>query len=223
MEELIHLDKELFVFLNNLGSEPFDAFWLIITKQLHWTPFFIAVFYLVIKKEGFNVNFWSYFLSAIFLPIGIFIALFFYRSYYKDEIFLKKAKNVFVIILFLAVLITFTDQFTNLIKNYFQRLRPCNDEEISGIIRIVKESETFSFFSGHASNSMATTTFVFLIIRKFYKHTYLLFLFPLIFAYSRIYLGLHFPGDILAGYLFGGISGFGFYKIYNHFSKKYNW
>ncbi len=185
MEEILHIDKELFVFLNNLGSEPFDAFWLIITKQLHWSPFFVGVFYLLQRKLGW--------------------------------------KNLGIIILFLAVLITFTDQVTNLFKNHFQRLRPCNDEEISGIIRIVKDSETFSFFSGHASNSMATTTFVFLIIRKFYKHTYLLFLFPLIFAYSRIYLGLHFPGDILTGYLFGAICGFGIYKIYNHFSNKYNW
>ena len=39
----------------------------------------------------------------------------------------------------------------------------------------------------------------------------------------RIYLGLHFPGDIFAGYLFGGSFGFGFYKIYNHYSSKYNW
>lgn len=185
MEELIHLDKELFVFLNSLGSEPFDAFWLIITKQLHWTPFFIGVFYLLQRKLGW--------------------------------------KNLGIIVLFIAVLITFTDQITNLIKYQFQRLRPCNDEEISGIIRIVKSSKTFSFFSGHAANSMATTTFVFLIIRKFYKYTYLLFLFPIIFAYSRIYLGLHFPSDILTGYLFGGSFGFGFYKIYCHFSNKYNW
>ena len=185
MEELINLDKELFVFLNNLGSEPFDAFWLIITKQLHWTPFFVAVFYLLQRKLGW--------------------------------------KNLGIIVLFIAVLITFTDQITNLVKNYFQRIRPCNDEALIGLIRFVKDSDTFSFFSGHASNSMASTMFIFLIIRKFYKHTYLLFLFPIIFAYSRIYLGLHFPGDILTGYLFGAISGFVFYKIYNHFSNKYNW
>jgi undecaprenyl-diphosphatase len=132
-------------------------------------------------------------------------------------------KNLGIILLFIAVLITFTDQITNLFKNHFQRIRPCYNEEISGIIRVVKSSKTYSFFSGHAANSMASTMFIFLLIRKYYKYTYLLFLFPLIFAYSRIYLGLHFPSDILTGYLFGGSLGFGFYKIYNHFSNKYNW
>jgi undecaprenyl-diphosphatase len=185
LEQLIQLDKELFIFLNGLGSEPFDAFWLIITKQLYWTPFFVAVFYLLQRKIGW--------------------------------------KNLGIILLFIAVLITFTDQITNLFKNHFQRIRPCYNEEISGIIRVVKSSKTYSFFSGHAANSMASTMFIFLLIRKYYKYTYLLFLFPLIFAYSRIYLGLHFPSDILTGYLFGGSLGFGFYKIYNHFSNKYNW
>jgi undecaprenyl-diphosphatase len=185
LEQLIQLDKELFIFLNGLGSEPFDAFWLIITKQLYWTPFFIAVFYLLQRKIGW--------------------------------------KNLGIILLFIAVLITFTDQITNLFKNHFQRIRPCYNEEISGIIRVVKSSKTYSFFSGHAANSMASTMFIFLLIRKYYKYTYLLFIFPLIFAYSRIYLGLHFPSDILTGYLFGGSFGFGFYKIYNHFSNKYNW
>jgi undecaprenyl-diphosphatase len=185
LEELIKLDKELFLFLNNLGSEPFDAFWIIITKQIYWTPFFVAVFYLLQRKIGW--------------------------------------KNLGIIILFLAVLITFTDQITNLFKYSFERLRPCNDLEVNQIARIVEERKSFSFFSGHAVNSMASTMFIFLIIRKFYKHSYLLFLFPLIFAYSRIYLGLHFPGDILAGYVFGGSFGFAFYKIYNHYSNKYNW
>lgn len=184
MEQLINLDKELFLFLNGLGSEPFDGFWMIITKQIYWSPFFIAIFYLIQKKLGW--------------------------------------KGLGIIILFLAALITFTDQITNLFKYSFERLRPCNNPEFDGIMREVITRKSFSFFSGHASNSFATTTFVVLIIRKYYKHTYLLYLFPLVFAFSRIYLGLHYPGDILAGYIAGGIFGFGFYKLYLFIGKKYN-
>jgi undecaprenyl-diphosphatase len=185
LEQLISLDKELFLFLNGLGSEAYDEFWKIITKQLNWAPFILAVFYLIQRKIGW--------------------------------------KNLGIVILFLAVLIAFTDQITNLFKYSFERLRPCNDTDVNGIARIVIHRDSFSFFSGHASNSMATTTFIFLLLRKHYKFAFLLFLFPLIFAFSRIYLGLHFPSDILVGYLFGATFGFGFYKLYNFFVKKYNW
>lgn len=184
MEQLINLDKELFLFLNGLGSEQFDSFWQIITKQIYWSPLFIGVFYLIQKKVGW--------------------------------------KGLGIIVLFLAALITFTDQITNLFKYSFERLRPCNDLEVNQIARIVEKRSSFSFFSGHASNSFATTTFVVLILRKYYKHTYLLFLFPLIFAFSRIYLGLHFPGDILTGYVFGAIFGFVCYKLYLFLGNKYN-
>ncbi|OWP87080.1 phosphatase PAP2 family protein [Flavobacterium covae] len=170
LEHVIELDKQLFIFLNSLGSQPFDGFWLFITKQFHWTPFFIFILYLVYKKVGG----WKPFL---FIIINI------------------------------ALLVAVTDQFTNLVKETFQRLRPCSTPELRGIIRIVKSSETFSFFSGHAANSMATTVFVYLILKENYKYAYLLFFFPLVFAYSRIYLGLHYPGDILTGYIVGIILG----------------
>jgi undecaprenyl-diphosphatase len=98
LEELISLDKELFLFLNGLGSEAYDEFWKIITKQLNWAPFILAVFYLIQRKIGW--------------------------------------KNLGIVILFLAVLITFTDQITNLFKYSFERLRPCNDTDVNGIARI---------------------------------------------------------------------------------------
>ncbi|MFK7001830.1 phosphatase PAP2 family protein [Flavobacterium oreochromis] len=183
LEYLIELDKQLFIFLNGLGTQSFDGFWLFITKQFHWTPFFIIILYLVYKKEGG----WKPFLVVLFT---------------------------------ITLLITFTDQFTNLVKEAVQRLRPCSTPELKGIIRIVKSSDTFSFFSGHAANSMATTVFVYLILRRNYKYTYLLFFFPLIFAYSRIYLGLHYPSDILTGYIVGGIFGVSFYVLYTKLVKR---
>ncbi len=179
LEKIISLDKQLLVYLNNLGSETYDSLWLIITKQLYWSPLFLLIFYLLQKKIG-----WKKF------------------GYY---------------ILFTAVLILICDQTVNLFKHGFERLRPINDEEIKGLLRIVKTSKSFSFFSGHATNSMASTVFAFMILRKYYKYSYLLFLFPLIFAYSRIYLGLHFPTDILTGYIFGATMGFVCYKLYSKF------
>lgn len=131
------------------------------------------------------------------------------------------AKQTLIIVLFIAALITFTDQTTNLIKNTVKRLRPCNNEEIMGYIRIVKSSETFSFFSGHAASSMAVATFLFLLFKSKFKYLGFLFLWPLIFAYSRIYLGLHYPLDIVSGYAFGAISGFLFYKLHQFTQRKY--
>jgi undecaprenyl-diphosphatase len=130
-------------------------------------------------------------------------------------------KNLLWALLAIAVLITFTDQFTNLVKNHFERLRPCSEPLLMDKIRIVKASATFSFFSGHASNSMATSVFVFLLLKKYYKYAFLVFLFPLIFAYSRIYLGLHYPLDILTGYVFGATFGFLFHTLFTKLYLKY--
>ncbi len=129
-------------------------------------------------------------------------------------------KSTLYLLVFVSLLLVVTDQTTNLFKVTFQRLRPCNNPDINTIIRIVKPSNSFSFFSGHAANSMATMTFLFLILKKYYGYAFLVFLFPLIFAYSRIYLGLHYPLDILTGYLFGATFGFVTYKLYQKYILK---
>ncbi|MFV8358656.1 phosphatase PAP2 family protein [Flavobacterium sp. XS1P32] len=131
------------------------------------------------------------------------------------------AKQTLYLLLFIAVLVTITDQTTNLFKNGFQRLRPCNNPEINSFIRIVKISHSFSFFSGHAANSMAVATFVYFNFKDKIKFFGFLFLWPLIFAYSRIYLGLHYPVDILTGYLFGFTLGFLMFKAYKMAQEKY--
>lgn len=182
LDYLIHLDKKLFIYLNNLGATPFDAIWLLITKQINWTPFFLILLFILYKKLG--------------------------------------TKKLGIAILIVATLIAFTNEITDVIKFSVQRIRPCNDDALVGLIRVVKDSDTFSYFSGHAANSTAAMMFVFLILRKHYKYSYLLFLYPLIFAYSRIYLGLHYPLDIISGYAFGNLTGWLFYFLFEKISNK---
>ena len=182
LEYLIHLDKKLFIFLNNLGSKPFDEIWLLVTKQLNWIPFFLILLFILYKKLG--------------------------------------TKKLGIAIVIVAALITFTNEITDVIKFSVQRIRPCNDDTLASLIRVVKDSDTFSYFSGHASNSTASMMFVYLILRRYYKYSYLIFLYPLIFAYSRIYLGLHFPLDIISGFVFGGFTGILFYFLFEKLSNK---
>ena len=130
-------------------------------------------------------------------------------------------KQTLYLLLFVAILVFLTDQTANAFKNGFQRLRPCNNPEINSFIRIVQSRNSFSFFSGHATNSMGVTTFLYLIFKKDFKYLWLLFLWPLIFAYSRIYLGLHYPLDIICGYLSGAILGFLMFKLYQIAQKKF--
>jgi undecaprenyl-diphosphatase len=182
LDRIIDLDKELFIYLNGLGSVTYDSFWLIITQQAYWTPFFLSLSYLLFKKIGL--------------------------------------KNLGIVVLFISVLVLCCDSSVEFFKLTFQRLRPCNDPDIKALIRIVHQSNTYSFFSGHASNSMATMLFLFLILKKYYKYGYLIFLYPLLFAYSRIYLGVHFPIDILTGYVFGALFGITFYAIYKKYILK---
>lgn len=182
-EKILSLDKQLFIFLNSLGSETYDGLWLFITKQFNWIPLFILLLYIIFKELG--------------------------------------KKQTLYLLLFVAILLLFTDQITNVFKNGFQRLRPCNNPEINSFIRIVQSRSSFSFFSGHAANSMAVATFLYFLLKNKFKHFWVLFLWPLIFAYSRIYLGLHYPLDIICGYLFGAILGFFIFKIYRKAQKKY--
>jgi undecaprenyl-diphosphatase len=182
IDKILSLDTRLFIYLNSLGTENWDQFWLQLTKQISWTPLFLLLLYVIYKKNGM--------------------------------------KGSLLLVLFVAVLLLFTDQTTNIIKNNVQRLRPCSEPTISSLIRIVKPSATFSFFSGHAANSIAVSSFLYLILRRNITYIWLLFLWPLLFAYSRIYLGLHYPLDIICGYLYGMLTGFLFFNLYLFAQKK---
>ncbi len=151
-----------------------------------------------------QINWWPFFLILIFL-------------------LLKKItlKQFGLLVLVLTVFFVFTDQMTNLVKYSVARLRPVNDPLIEPFLRILRKANSPSFFSGHASNSSGSILIIFLIMKRYYKYAWLIFFFPLIFAYTRIYLALHYPLDILCGHIFGLSSGFLFYYIFRYFNNKY--
>jgi undecaprenyl-diphosphatase len=124
-------------------------------------------------------------------------------------------KAVVILVLTIAGMILFTDQITNLFKFTFERLRPCAQE---GVLEYIRQGECwgYGFFSGHSSNSMATAIFTGLMLRPVYKKViYYMIVWSVVVAYSRIYLGLHYPLDILCGLTFGAFAGYLFYSIFN--------
>ncbi|PID68725.1 MAG: phosphatase PAP2 family protein [Flavobacteriales bacterium] len=122
-------------------------------------------------------------------------------------------KKGIAFILITAALVTFSDQFVNFTKNYFQRLRPNNDPVLSEIIRLTKRPGSYSFLSGHSTTSFAATTFIILTLRRHTKYIWFFILWPIVFAYSRIYLGVHYPLDIFVGMIVGILIGLLFYRL----------
>ena len=98
---MIQLDKHLFLFLNTLGSESWDGFWLFMTDKFNMIPLYLVLLIYTFRHIGWKKGLWF----------------------------------VFTI----AILITCTDQITNLFKDGFARLRPCHDPDISPLMRLVKD------------------------------------------------------------------------------------
>ena len=122
-------------------------------------------------------------------------------------------KKGVALLLLTALLVTFSDQFTVFLKNFFERLRPNRDPSVMELIRILKIYSSFSFVSGHATTSTAVSLLMHLTLKKHYRYTALFFIWPVLFSYSRMYLGVHFPLDVITGALLGLLIGYLFYRI----------
>ncbi|WP_203257954.1 phosphatase PAP2 family protein [Hyunsoonleella ulvae] len=185
IEQLLEYDTELFLFLNNLGSEAWDTLWLIITDKLTFIPLYAILLFLLYKKFG--------------------------------------VKSLLVFVIVVALMITFTDQVTNMFKRGFERPRPCGVPDLADQLRFIAvRCGKYGFFSGHSSNSMAAAVFAGLALRTEYKNLIFILLFwSAVVAYSRIYVGVHYPLDIVCGLTFGAISGFLFYKLSQYLLRRF--
>jgi len=192
MELVLELDRNLLIFLNSLGSEKFDNLWLILTNKFTHIPLYLLLLFLLFRSLRY--------------------------SYQKQKLY--KVYSIYM--LSIVFLIFISDQLSNLFKNSIQRLRPCHDDQIQNIIRVVKEDcgGLYSFFSAHASNSFVIAT-IFILFMNRKKEYFLLFLWAAVVAYSRVYLGVHYPSDIIIGSLIGiSVSYFFYIVIFNRLVGK---
>ena len=185
LDNLIAYDTSLFLFLNNLGSKPWDGMWLLITNKFAFIPLYAFLLYLLYRKYGW--------------------------------------KALLILVVLIALMITFTDQVTNLVKRTVQRPRPCGDTDIVDQMRFIAvRCGKFGYFSGHSSNTMAVAVFTGLMLRNHYKNLIFILLFwSAVVGYSRIYVGVHYPLDVLSGFAFGAISGYLFYRITRYSVRRF--
>lgn len=127
------------------------------------------------------------------------------------------------IVLAVVLAVAAADKITSgFMKPYFLRLRPCHDPSIQVVMHHVTDcGGMYGFASSHASTSFALAIAWFSLLRREIPRMALLFLWAAIYAYSRVYVGVHYPLDILVGALVGLLVGYSFVQLYYIFLKRY--
>ena len=168
----------------------------------------------------------TFWISLSMIEANILMYLFLIFLLFYTQKTRPKFLYIFYLLSVIALMITITDQGANIFKDSFQRLRPCYDESIKESLRLVKENcgGKYGFFSAHASNSFSLAIFFGLLFKNRMRYIIIItMIYALLISYSRIYLGVHFPIDIIVGSSFGICVGIIMYSfVYLKFLKFFN-
>jgi undecaprenyl-diphosphatase len=153
--------------------------------------------------------------TRVWVPLYLFL-LFLILKDYRNESWAP------LLGIFLTVLLS--DQFTSsFMKPYFARLRPSQDPGLEDLVHLVNgyKGGLYGFASSHAATTFSTASFFWMLFKHKRKWIAVLFIWAALMTYSRIYLGVHYPGDILVGILVGILSALAGFKLYEWLIKRY--
>lgn len=175
---------------------------------------------LLLKLNGSDSLFWDGFMwvatsTMTWIPVAVALLYVIFKN--------KKIKEALLLMVLLALVVALADQIASgFCKPFFARFRPTRDPELMFLTDIVNgyRGGKYGFISSHAANTFAVAVFLSLIIRN-KSLAFVLFVWAILNAYSRIYLGVHYPGDILFGTLVGIGVGVVIYLLYKRLQNLF--
>ncbi len=153
-------------------------------------------------------------ISGVLIWLPLYLAILIYLG-------VKYKRRFLIILLFIIIAATLSDQVSVLIKNNVHRLRPCHEPLLEGLVHLVRGEcgGLYSFVSSHATNSFNVALISLMFIKKRWFSISIV-AWAAIVGYSRIYLGVHYPGDVLCGSILGALIGWSVYKLYELTDNK---
>ena len=146
----------------------------------------------------------------LWIPLYLFLLIF---------VAMNMPKNKWWWILFAAILPVVTNYVSSdIIKEHIIRLRPCNDPEMASALRFLLSyrPQSSSFTSSHATNHFGLATFFYFTLRDvFGKKALLFFVWAFIIIYAQVYVGVHYPLDVVCGGITGFTIGYFFSRVFN--------